>query len=360
MSPSTAIDARSFPRAAAVPSRGLPPPVLTWGIFVVSVTAILLGSFVGSAGAYAFLALWIMLALPYGRRCMALLMDCPRALWALPLLALASTIWSQSRPDTLKYGLEFVATAGCAVLAASLLKPRALISALTCCLVITAMLSVVFGKQSVDPLTGSSAFVGVFESKNQLGFFTSLMLLAAVALLIDGRQPVPARLLGGVALVLALPLLVLTRSGTAIVSAVLASLVLVANFAFSQLSRFERARLLGVAVVVMLPVVILLAVAGDEVAAFLLDLMGKDATLTGRTLLWAHALQLIPQHPLLGYGYQAFWRQIPSKRKVCGSSSMCCPGRASTSTAPISKRPSNWDGSAPACSSRPCSACSAD
>jgi exopolysaccharide production protein ExoQ len=195
------------------------------------------------------------------------------------------------------------------VLAASLLKPRALISALTCCLVITAMLSVVFGKESVDPLTGSSAFVGVFESKNQLGFFTSLMLLAAVALLIDGRQPVPARLLGGVALVLALPLLVLTRSGTAIVSAVLACLVLVANFVFSQLSRYERARLLGVAAVVMLPIAILLVVAGDDVAAVLLDLMGKDATLTGRTLLWAHALQLIPQHPLLGYGYQAFWQQ---------------------------------------------------
>jgi exopolysaccharide production protein ExoQ len=189
------------------------------------------------------------------------------------------------------------------------LKPRALISALTCCLVFTAVLSVVFGKESVDPLTGSSAFVGVFESKNQLGFFTSLMLLAAVALLIDGRQPVSARLLGGVALVLALPLLVLTRSGTAIVSAVLASLVLVANFAFSQLSRFERVRLLGAGVVIMVPIAILLVVAGDDVAGLLLDLMGKDATLTGRTLLWAHALQLIPQHPLFGYGYQAFWRQ---------------------------------------------------
>ena len=196
MSVSTFIDVRGQPLAGADEPHGLPSPALTWGIFVVSVTAILLGSFVGSAGAYAFLALWIMLALPYGRRCMALLTDCPLALWALPFLALASTVWSQSRPDTLKYGLEFVATAGCAVLAASLLKPRALISALTCCLVITAVLSVVFGKESVDPLTGSSAFVGVFESKNQLGFFTSLMLLAAVALLIDSGQPLPARLLG--------------------------------------------------------------------------------------------------------------------------------------------------------------------
>ncbi|HET6305626.1 MAG TPA: O-antigen ligase, partial [Rhodopila sp.] len=262
-----------------------------------------------SAGAYLFLALWIMLALPYGRRCAGLLLDTPRMLWALPFLALASTLWSQSRPDTLKYGLEFVATAGCAVLAASLLKPRALISALTCCLVFTAVLSVVFGKESVDPLTGSAAFVGVFESKNQLGFFTSLMLLAAVALLIDRRQGLPVRMLGGIALLLSLPLLVLTRSGTAIVSAVLASLVLLANLGFSRFSRAERARLLGIAAVVMLPIVVLMVVAGDDVIAMVLDLMGKDATLTGRTMLWAHALQLIPQDPLLGHGYQAFWQQ---------------------------------------------------
>jgi exopolysaccharide production protein ExoQ len=306
MSASAVIDGRSLPVASA--SVGLPRAGLTWGVFVVGVTAILLGSFVGSAGAYLFLALWILLALPYGRNCLGLLLETPRVIWALPLLALASTVWSQSRPDTLKFGLEFVATAGCAVLAASLLKPRALISALTCCLVITALLSVVFGKESVDPLTGSSAFVGVFESKNQLGFFTSLMLLAAVALLIDGRQPLTARLMGMVALVLALPLLVLTRSGTAVVSAVLASIVLVANLVISRLSRFERARILGAGAIILLPIVILLLVAGDEVAAMLLDLMGKDATLTGRTLLWAHALQLIPQHPF-GYGYQAFWQQ---------------------------------------------------
>jgi exopolysaccharide production protein ExoQ len=308
MSVTTVIDGRHIPRPADAPY-ALPSSTLTWGIFVLSVTAILLGSFVGSAGAFAFLGLWVMLGLAYGRGCFALLANAPRAIWALPFLALASTFWSQSPTDTLKFSLEYIATAGCAVLAASLLKPRALISALTSCLVITAMLSVVFGKQSVDPMTGSSAFVGVFESKNQLGFFTSLMLLAAVTLIIDARQQISTRLLGLVALILALPLMVLTRSGTAIVSAVLASLVLIANLVVSRLSRFERARVLGATAIVLLPIALLLIVAADDMSTLLLDVMGKDATLTGRTMLWAHALQLIPQHPLFGYGYQAFWRQ---------------------------------------------------
>jgi exopolysaccharide production protein ExoQ len=309
MSLSTVIDASSLPRSVAPTQAALPPPMLTWGIFILGVTAILLGSFVGSGGAYLFLGMWAMLGLAYGRGCLALLKDTPRVLWAFPFLALASTLWTQSIHDTLKYSLEFVATVGCGVLAASLLKPRALLSALSCCLVAVAMLSVVFGKESVDPLTGSSAFVGVFESKNQLGFFTSLMLLAAVALLVDKGQRLPVRLLGLLALVLSLPLLVMTRSGTAMVSAVLATLVMIANLVLSRLSRFERARVLCVAAFVMLPIAVLLLVAGDDVSALVLGAMGKDATLTGRTLLWANALQLIPQHPLFGVGYQAFWRQ---------------------------------------------------
>jgi exopolysaccharide production protein ExoQ len=309
MSLSTVIDASSLPRLPRRTQDPLPPPQLTWGVFVLGVTAILLGSFVGSAGAFLFLGLWVSLGLAYGKGCLALLTDSPRVLWVFPFFALASTVWSQSSHDTLKYSLEFVSTVGCAVLAASLLKPRAMLSALACCLVATALLSVLFGKESVDPLTGSSAFVGVFESKNQLGFFTSLMLLAAVALIIDGKQPLMARLLGLLALALSLPLLVLTRSGTAMVSAVLASTVLIVNLVISRLSTFERARILCVGAIIMLPIVILLVVAGDDVGALLLGFMGKDATLTGRTLLWAHALQLIPQHPLFGYGYQAFWRQ---------------------------------------------------
>jgi O-antigen ligase len=38
-----------------------------------------------------------------------------------------------------------------------------------------------------------------------------------------------------------------------------------------------------------------------------LTLLGKDATLTGRTQIWAAVLHSISQRPLFGYGYQAFW-----------------------------------------------------
>jgi O-antigen ligase len=36
-------------------------------------------------------------------------------------------------------------------------------------------------------------------------------------------------------------------------------------------------------------------------------IFGKDSTLTGRTAIWAGAVEAILKHPVLGYGYSAFW-----------------------------------------------------
>jgi exopolysaccharide production protein ExoQ len=37
------------------------------------------------------------------------------------------------------------------------------------------------------------------------------------------------------------------------------------------------------------------------------QILGRDATLTGRTDLWARLLPVIASRPVLGYGYSAFW-----------------------------------------------------
>lgn len=61
-----------------------------------------------------------------------------------------------------------------------------------------------------------------------------------------------------------------------------------------------------------------LVVAGTGVALFtilshlipaMLDSLGKDSTLTGRTVLWKFGLDHFWTHPLTGYGFQAFWSE---------------------------------------------------
>jgi O-antigen ligase len=49
----------------------------------------------------------------------------------------------------------------------------------------------------------------------------------------------------------------------------------------------------------------LVAIRNPE-AAF--DLLGRDPTLTGRTVLWPALLSVIAEHPWLGWGFSAFWQ----------------------------------------------------
>jgi len=39
-------------------------------------------------------------------------------------------------------------------------------------------------------------------------------------------------------------------------------------------------------------------------------LLGKDATLTGRTPIWRETLHFVQKSPVLGYGFAAFWSQL--------------------------------------------------
>lgn len=52
------------------------------------------------------------------------------------------------------------------------------------------------------------------------------------------------------------------------------------------------------------------AVSAFVFAPDLLPLLGKDQTLTGRTTIWGAVMISISKKPLIGYGYNAFWRGL--------------------------------------------------
>jgi len=191
------------PFAAAPPARGvtsvtivpLPPPAVTAILLAVSLTSMMLVGYIGTMAAIGFLAGWVLLAAAYGRAAMQLVLRGPVLVWLLPGFGVLSVLWSQARSDSLRFALEYAVTIGCAVLSARLLTPRALLVALTAALVATSVVSLLLGRDITDALTGQSTFAGVFGSKNQQGFLSSLMVLAGVALLLDRDQPVPPRLL---------------------------------------------------------------------------------------------------------------------------------------------------------------------
>jgi O-antigen ligase len=71
-----------------------------------------------------------------------------------------------------------------------------------------------------------------------------------------------------------------------------------------MLGRGGVSRILGICcVLVMTPLMVAVMVFPDA----LLETLGKDPTLTGRTELWEYVIGFISERPLLGWGLTAFW-----------------------------------------------------
>ena len=148
-----------------------------------------------------------------------------------------------------------------------------------------------------DDIAG--AWKGVFSHKNVLGHTMTVGVIAELYILTGtkARTSWHALVLCG-----CFALVILSRSTTAII---LSFFYLLGACFFLLLQRARQ--YLGIGLVV-------LAVFGSTTAALywtypnlLFEVLGSDATLTGRTELWAIVLRFISEKPLLGWGYQAMW-----------------------------------------------------
>jgi O-antigen ligase len=139
---------------------------------------------------------------------------------------------------------------------------------------------------------------GIFDHKNTLG---GLMVLAAVTFRsVPGRSRA-SRLLGWTGVGLAAALVVLSRSMTALV--VLTTMALT----MPVLRRFRQRRLRSAFAIIGVGVVCATVFLGTTELTAAFTVMGRDATLTGRTEIWSAVADRIAEGPKLGYGYGAFW-----------------------------------------------------
>jgi exopolysaccharide production protein ExoQ len=138
---------------------------------------------------------------------------------------------------------------------------------------------------------------GVTDGKNGLGAVCSFALLVFYYLGVHRRKNM---ILNGVFAVIAGALIVLSASAT---SAVVTIGVLATAIVIFSLQRLTP-RFFYQSVVVSLLVIVLV---GWFLWGPLLDLVGRDPTLTGRTEIWGLVLDAAARRPLLGYGYGVFW-----------------------------------------------------
>lgn len=281
-----------------------------WAMTFVSLTAYLLDDVFGSLALGLCIAIWALYALAYPARVLAWLATAP-LIWAFPLLALASTLWSIEPVISLRLSIELTLFTAIGRMMASVQPMRHFLSALLCSLLLCIAASLVFGTTAPVGFTGEIAFIGLFGSKNNFAFVICLMMFSAASVLLDTAQHRGFRALGALGVGASPILLIKTISLGALVSSGFgcASLGAVVVLAMVR-PHWRGAFLLGVlAVMLAIGAVAGIAVSQGINIDTLLVGLGKDPSLTGRTFLWGRAQSFMAERPWFGLGYQAFWVQ---------------------------------------------------
>ncbi|MEX0827743.1 MAG: O-antigen ligase family protein, partial [Haliea sp.] len=229
--------------------------------------------------------------------------------WPLVLLLslfFASSLWSIAPDITIRRSVVVAGFAISLLHSVAALEPRVLLQALglgASMLVIGSLFVSLVLPQYGTMMEGeyAGAFRGVFGHKN---LFAKNMVACAVVLgccayATKGWRRKVYVALAGVALVL----LVLAQSITALLAAVLLALIAVGRASWKR-STVDGTAFICLAVFVTGIALVLWLFFGTD---GIFNLLGRDSTLTGRIGVWEFVGMYIADRFWLGYGYAAFW-----------------------------------------------------
>jgi exopolysaccharide production protein ExoQ len=223
----------------------------------------------------------------------------------LALFALASTMWSQYPVQSGKTALCLVADTLIAFYIYRRFSPAGQMQLFLhigwICLIASIVMAVLLPKYGVSSVVGiAGAWRGIYVHRNLCAPVTVLFLSAAFFADADTMVAKCAR---GIYIGLSTIVVIMTQSRGGWV--LLGSLFVCA--AAIKITRRFSARFRTVFVVANAGVLSVLAVVGFLYSSNIAYLLGRDPTLTGRTAIWKALFASISKHPLLGYGYMAFW-----------------------------------------------------
>jgi exopolysaccharide production protein ExoQ len=143
---------------------------------------------------------------------------------------------------------------------------------------------------------------GLYLHKNALSMHACLLYLTSIILFAAGWR----RWLSAAGIVLALTSLLLSRSGTGMLMVVLISGI----FGICLLTARGRQVppfIAGIVLACFCAAIAVVSLSSFDIVGGVLNSLGKDSTLTGRTVLWDEAIRLFEERPWLGLGYNSYW-----------------------------------------------------
>jgi exopolysaccharide production protein ExoQ len=245
-------------------------------------------------GVYALAAALLFARLPRVAR----LLPGLGTLWIILFLAVVSSQWSAAPSVTLRRAIALLGTTVFALYLGTRFSRHALFRLLFSVFSVVVILSLVTGALKIGAAPGT--WQGLFTTKNLLG--QAMVCSAIVSLLFGASETGRRRVWGGLIFVLSCALLLLSDSKTSLV-VLLAAMALLLPLRLLRLP--HRVSELAVSSTLVAAGAAAVWIAGNSAAVF--NLLGRDATLTGRVQLWEMLWGMIQRHPWLGYGYGGFW-----------------------------------------------------
>lgn len=180
-----------------------------------------------------------------------------------------------------------------------LLTLRVFSIALVAMVLASIVAAVVLPTLGIENYEGQPVWRGVFNSKNDLGFWAAVGVLLYVTLS-DSVNTVFVKALCMTMAVVCLGTLYMSHSATSLVAMLLAgSLSLYLYIA----SRFQLGFFRMLVIAALFVALTGLAIANIETS----ELVGRSGDLTGRGEVWRQVINLIGNYPLTGVGYGALW-----------------------------------------------------
>jgi len=249
---------------------------------------------------FAIQLILIILACIFGKSLIATF-KWNRSLYLLTALSYLSFLWSKFPEFTLSNATEIVMMTLFGLYFATRFSLKEQVELIACTLLIIGIISTVVAL--AFPLIGleqefyRGAWKGVYGQKNVFGSTMVLSLLTFFAL-----PKGNSNLYKWFGFTFSLVLMLLSSSKTCLVVSLLVILIIM----FYQKVRWQG----KISVIFANIVILILACVAVLFLTYWVELitgLGRDPTLTGRTLIWDVMIRKIIEQPLFGYGLNAFW-----------------------------------------------------
>jgi O-antigen ligase len=218
----------------------------------------------------------------------------------LMCFATASYFWSYSPSDTALAMVGLYGTVAITVYGICRLGMRGFLQGLAIAISVSALLSIAFiVLLPAEGIQGDGGIRGFYSYKTELGLGMVIGLISNALAARESHGNLRAVFVGGFVLCLG----ILSRANS--ITGVLTFAIFLVILTVLLRARAKRsARLAFIGIIALSS---LMPISQSDYAGQVFSVVGRDATLTGRTDIWNGVLTAISQRPTLGYGYGAFW-----------------------------------------------------